>query len=143
MQEALNQTKSGQLKKQKNILKNLKKGIQEMTKFDTEKILKENINFNDDLNEHLKDVNEQALWMQTALEEYLKDGNFDAFYACLEKIIEVRDISVRKMSKDLELSRSNIIKLLGGQTKTAPKIDTLVKIFDYLNFEIKIQPKQA
>lgn len=114
-----------------------------MTKFDTEKILKENINFNDDLNEHLKDVNEQALWMQTALEEYLKDGNFDAFYACLEKIIEVRDISVRKMSKDLELSRSNIIKLLGGQTKTAPKIDTLVKIFDYLNFEIKIQPKQA
>ena len=124
-------------------MKNLKKGIQEMTKFDTEKILKENINFNDDLNEHLKDVNEQALWMQTALEEYLKDGNFDAFYACLEKIIEVRDISVRKMSKDLELSRSNIIKLLGGQTKTAPKIDTLVKIFDYLNFEIKIQPKQA
>jgi DNA-binding phage protein len=114
-----------------------------MTKFDIDKIRKENINFNDDLNEHLKDVNEQALWLQVALDEYLSDGNFDAFYACLEKIIEVRNISVRKMSKDLELSRSNIIKLLDGQTKTAPKIDTLVKIFDYLNFEIKILPKQA
>ena len=65
---------------------------------------------------------------------------------CLWKsltVIEVRNISVRKMSKDLELSRSNIIKLLDGQTKTAPKIDTLVKIFDYLNFEIKILPKQS
>ena len=65
---------------------------------------------------------------------------------CLWKsstVIEVRNISVRKMSKDLELSRSNIIKLLDGQTKTATKIDTLVKIFDYLNFEIKILPKQA
>ena len=61
----------------------------------------------------------------------------------MEKVIEVRNISVRKMSKELELSRSNIIKLLDGQTKTAPKIDTLVKIFDYLDFEIKIQPKQA
>ncbi len=107
------------------------------------KIKKDNIKFEDDLKEHLKDVKEQALWLQIALDEYLQDGNFDAFYSSLEKIIEVRNISVRKMSKDLELSRSNIIKLLDGQTKTAPKIDTLVKIFNYLDFEIKILPKQA
>ena len=124
-------------------MKNSKKGTLQMTKFDIQKILKENVNFKDDLNEHLQDDNEQALWLQVALDEYLQDGNFDAFYACLEKIIEVRNISVRKMSKELELSRSNIIKLLDGQTKTAPKIDTLVKIFDYLNFEIKILPKQV
>jgi DNA-binding phage protein len=114
-----------------------------MTKYDIKKIKTENVRFEDDLKEHLQDVNEQALWLQVALDEYLQDGNFDAFYASLEKIIEVRNISVRKMSKELELSRSNIIKLLDGQTKTAPKIDTLVKIFDYLDFEIKIQPKQA
>ena len=114
-----------------------------MTKYNLDKIKKENINFNDDLKEHLQDVNEQALWLQVALDEYLQDGNFDAFYACLKKIIKVRNISVRKMSKDLELSRSNIIKLLDRKTKTAPQIDTLVKIFDYLNFEIKILPKQA
>jgi DNA-binding phage protein len=114
-----------------------------MTKYDIEKIKNENVRFEDDLKEHLQDVNEQALWLQVALDEYLQDGNFDAFYASLEKIIEVRNISVRKMSKELELSRSNIIKLLDGQTKTAPKIDTLVKIFDYLDFEIKILPKHA
>ena len=114
-----------------------------MTKWNIDKILKENIKHDDVVKEHLQDVNEQALWLQVALDEYLQDGNFDAFYTCLEKVIEVRNISVRKMSKDLELSRSNIIKLLDGQTKTAPKIDTLVKIFDYLDFEIKIQPKQA
>jgi DNA-binding phage protein len=114
-----------------------------MTKYDIEKIKTENVRFEDDLKKHLQDVNEQALWLQVALDEYLQDGNFDAFYASLEKIIEVRNISIRKMSKELELSRSNIIKLLDGQTKTAPKIDTLVKIFDYLNFEIKILPKQA
>ena len=122
---------------------NLKKGICKMTKFNIEHILKENVKFNDDLNSRLYDENEQALWLQVALEEYLKDGDFDMFYSCLEKIIEVRNISVRKMSKDLELNRSNVIKLLDGATKTAPKIDTIVKIFDYLNFEIKIQPKQA
>jgi DNA-binding phage protein len=114
-----------------------------MTKYDIEKIKNENVRFEDDLKEHLQDVNDQALWLQVALDEYLQDGNFDAFYASLEKIIEVRNISIRKMSKELELSRSNIIKLLDGQTKTAPKIDTLVKIFDYLDFEIKILPKQA
>lgn len=114
-----------------------------MSKYNIDKILKENVNFNDDVNEHLSDVNEQALWLQVALDEYLKDGDFDAFYLSLEKIIEVRNISVRKMSRDLKLSRSNVIKLLDGATKTAPKIDTLVKIFDYLDFEIKIQPKHA
>ena len=124
-------------------MKNLKKGTLIMTKWNIDKIKKENISFNDDVKESLQDVNEQALWLQVALDEYLQDGDFDAFYMALEKVIEVRNISVRKMSKDLELSRSNIIKLLDGQTKTAPKIDTLVKIFDYLDFEIKIQPKQA
>lgn len=117
--------------------------MRKMTKFDIERVLKENVKFNDDLNSRLHDENEQALWLQIALEEYLKDGDFDMFYTCLEKIIEVRNISVRKMSKDLALSRSNVIKLLDGATKTAPKIDTIVKIFDYLDFEIKIQPKQA
>lgn len=114
-----------------------------MTKLDIGKIKKENVNFDNELRENLQDQKEQALWLQIALDEYLKDGNFDAFYLSLEKVIEVRNISIRKMSKDLELSRSNIIKLLEGQTKTAPKIDTLVKIFDYLDFEIKIQPKSA
>ena len=124
-------------------MKNLKKGTLIMTKWNIDKIKKENIRFDADVKECLQDVNEQALWLQVALDEYLQDGDFDAFYMALEKVIEVRNISVRKMSKDLELSRSNIIKLLDGQTKTAPKIDTLVKIFDYLNFEIKILPKQA
>ena len=120
-----------------------KKGIYKMTKYNIDKIRKENISFDDDLKAGLQDVNEQAEWLQVALDEYLKDGNFDAFYSSLEKIIEVRNISVRKMSKDLELNRSNIIKLLDGKTKTAPKIDTIVKIFDYLNFEFKILPKNA
>ncbi|MBR1754065.1 helix-turn-helix transcriptional regulator [bacterium] len=110
---------------------------------DFERILRENVKFEDELREHLQDPKEQALWLQVALDEYIKDGNFDAFYYSLEKVIEVRNISIRKMSKETELSRSNIIKLLDGKTKTAPKIDTLVKIFDYLDFEIKIQPKQA
>lgn len=111
--------------------------------YDIERIIKENIRFEDDLNEHLSDPNEQALWLQVALDEYSKDGDFDAFYLMLEKVIEVRNISVRKMSKDLKLSRSNVIKLLDGETKTAPKLDTLVKIFNYLDFEIKILPKSA
>ena len=114
-----------------------------MTRYNIDKIRKENISFDDDLKAGLQDVNEQAEWLQVALDEYLKDGNFDAFYSSLEKIIEVRNISVRKMSKDLDLNRSNIIKLLDGKTKTAPKIDTIVKIFDYLNFEFKILPKNA
>ena len=114
-----------------------------MTKYDIDKIKRENISFDTDLKEHLSSTEEQAMWLQVALDEYLKDGNFDAFYSSLEKIIDVRNISVRKMSKDLELSRSNIIKLLEGETKTAPKLDTLVKIFDYLDFEIKIMPKQV
>ena len=111
--------------------------------YDIERILKENIRFEDDLNEHLSNPNEQALWLQVALDEYSKDGDFDAFYLMLEKVIEVRNISVRKMSKELKLSRSNVIKLLNGKTKTAPKLDTLFKIFDYLDFEIKIMPKSA
>ncbi len=114
-----------------------------MTKFNIKKILDENIKHDSVVNEHLKDEKEQAIWLQTALDEYIKDGNFNAFYSSLEKIIEIRNISVRKMSRDLELSRSNIIRLLGGETKTAPKFDTLAKIFNYLDFEIKITPKSA
>ncbi len=114
-----------------------------MSKFNIQKILNENVKHDDVVNEHLSDENEQAIWLQTALDEYINDGNFNAFYTSLEKIIEIRKISVRKMSKDLELSRSNIIRLLGGETKTAPKLDTLAKIFNYLDFEIKITPKRA
>ena len=111
--------------------------------YDIDRIRKECMSFEDDVREHLQDPKEQAIWLEVALDEYLKDGDFDAFYLALEKVIEVRNISVRKMSKDLSLSRSNLIKLLGGETKTAPKIDTIAKIFNYLDFEIKIIPKKA
>ena len=114
-----------------------------MTKLNINKILKENINFNDELLESLKEPSEQAEWLQVALDEYIKDGDFNAFFASLEKIIEVRNVSVRKMSKDLELNRSNILKLLNGEVKTAPRLDTLTKILNYLDFEITIAPKRA
>ena len=68
-----------------------------MTKWNIDKILKENIKHDDVVKEHLQDVNEQALWLQVALDEYLQDGDFDAFYMALEKVIEVRNISVTAM----------------------------------------------
>lgn len=114
-----------------------------MTKFNIDKIHEENISFNDELLESLKEPSEQAEWLQVALDEYIKDGDFNAFFASLEKVIEVRNISVRKMSKDLELNRSNILKLLNGDIKTAPRLDTLTKILNYLDFEITIAPKRA
>lgn len=113
-----------------------------MTKYDINKILKENVRFEDDLIEHLKEPSEQALWLQVALEEYTKDGDFNAFFSCLEKVVEIRNISVRKLAKDLELNRGTIIKLLDGEIKTAPRLDTLTKILNYLDFEITIAPKQ-
>ena len=114
-----------------------------MTKFNMDKIRKENISFNDELLESLKEPSEQAEWLQVALDEYIKDGDFNAFFTSLEKVIEVRNISVRKMSKDLELNRSNILKLLNGEVKTAPRLDTLTKILNYLDFEITIAPKKV
>ena len=114
-----------------------------MTELNIKKIIKENINFDDELLESLKEPLEQAEWLQVALDEYINDGDFNAFFASLEKVIEVRNISVRKMSKDLELNRSNILKLLNGEVKTAPRLDTLTKILNYLDFEITITPKKA
>ena len=113
-----------------------------MTKYNIKKILSENINHDDVVMEHLSNPEEQALWLQVALDEYSKDGNFNAFYASLEKVVEVRNLSVRKLAKDLDLNRGNVIKLLEGSTKTAPRLDTLTKILNYLDFEITIAPKK-
>ena len=98
--------------------------------------------FKEDLKMHLNDPKEQALWLQIALDEFLKDGDFNAFYRCLEKVVEIRKLSIRKLAKDVDLNRGTVIKLLGGDIKTAPRLDTLTKILNYLDFEITITPKK-
>ena len=57
---------------------------------DIDKIIKTSIKHDEHTQEWLKDKEKQRVWIETNLEEFVKDGNIDAFIRSLEYFIKAR-----------------------------------------------------
>ena len=100
-----------------------------------------NIDFDDYIQDKLKNPEYQREWLRTTALEYIKTGNYENFFSDLEDVIKANS-TVSEFARKIDMDRVQLTKILKGKTK-APTIATINKILDGLGYEIKIQLKSA
>jgi len=75
------------------------------------------------------------IYLNVALEEYVKDGDFNAFYRQLGHVIKARE-NVSGFCKKLDINRSNLYAMF--KNKTNPRLDTIAKILHELGFTLRV-----
>ncbi|MBO6088032.1 helix-turn-helix domain-containing protein [bacterium] len=109
---------------------------------DIDKIIETSIKHDDYMIKCLQDKEKQRVWLETNLEEFVKDGNIDAFIRSLEYVIRARGRgAITALAKDLGMDRSNLSEILNR--KKTPRIDTVFKLINGLGYDYNIQLKSA
>src|SRR3990167_3740845 len=84
----------------------------------------------------LKNKKEAAAYLQTALDEYQKDGDLEAFLLALRHVAEAQG-GIAKLSKKTHLNRESLYKTLSS--KDNPKLQTIGLLLKGLGFEFSIK----
>ena len=96
---------------------------------------KNSIPIEDFMSEHLADIKNSREFLNVCLEEYTKDGDFEAFLHGLELVIKARQ-SLKSFSEETNLNRSNLYAIFRGKKK--PQMHTILKILDKLGYKLKV-----
>ena len=91
--------------------------------------------YDDYMQEKLQEVEFQKDYLTTSLEEYLKDGDFKAFFRALERVVKAR-CSVTNFCENAGIDRTNFYALIQGKRK--PQLETILKIVHELGFSLKV-----
>ena len=74
-------------------------------------------------------------WLSVSLEEYIEDGDINAFVRSLEYAVKAKD-SISGISKKTGISRSNLYAIFKGEV--TPQLNTIAKILKELGYTLKI-----
>ena len=95
------------------------------------------IKFEDFLMQELQDPEYRNEWLRVAILEYINDGNYDAFFKALERVIKAQT-TVSEFSKKIGMNRVQLIDILHGRTKN-PSLPTIGKILAGLGYTLDIK----
>ena len=113
-----------------------------MNDIDLTKLLETSVNHDEYMDEWLQDKEKQRLWLETNLEEFVKDGNIEAFIRSLQYVVKARGRgAVTSLAKELHMDRSNLSEILNG--KKTPRLDTVFKLVKGLGYDYSIQLQSA
>ena len=90
---------------------------------------------NDFIIEQLKDAEFQKEYMNESLNEYINDGDFNAFFRSLELVIKSRD-SISGFCEKAGIDKTSLKQIFSGEK--ALGADTLAKIIKTLGYSLKI-----
>ena len=99
--------------------------------------MKPSIPFENYLMAKLEDPDYAKLYLETALEEYSKDRDADAFLLALRDIA-IAQGGLSKLASETNLNRAGISQVLGAGGN--PHLDTLEKILRCLGFRLSVEP---
>lgn len=131
-QLVINQNNQKILSLLRNIYKNLLKGINNM---DIEKIKSENITHEEHMNKVLQDEEYQKMYLDTAIQEFITDGDYDLFFQSLEQVIKAR-MSVSEFSQKTGITRTALYEMFKGER--VPRLDTIGKLLKELGYTLHI-----
>lgn len=83
----------------------------------------------------LKTEDDIKEWLSLNLEEYLNDGNLNAFVRSLEYVVRAKD-NISNISRKTGISRSNLYAIFNGEV--TPQFDTVLKVLKELGYTLKI-----
>ena len=96
--------------------------------------------FRDYLKEKLKTREAAVSYLNTALEEYEKDKDTDAFLLALRTLAEVKG-GIGELAKKTNLNRQHLYRTLSS--KGNPRLDTLEDVLHGLGFRLSIVPLET
>jgi probable addiction module antidote protein len=96
--------------------------------------------FREYLKERLKDPEEAISYLNTALEEYEKDKDTEAFLLALRTVAEARG-GIGELAKKTTLNRQHLYRTLSK--KGNPRLDTLDAVLHGLGFRLSIIPLET
>ncbi len=93
--------------------------------FDLSKIIESELKTEEDIKE----------WLSLNLDEYLQDGDLNAFVRALEYVVRVKD-NISNISRKTGISRSNLYAIFNGDV--TPQFDTVLKLLRELGYTLKV-----
>ncbi|MCM1010790.1 MAG: helix-turn-helix domain-containing protein [Fusobacterium sp.] len=102
---------------------------------DINKIKAENITHEEHLNNVLQDEEYQKMYLNSAIEEFIADGNYDLFFQSLEQVIRAR-MSISELSKKTGITRKAIYEMFRGER--VPRLDTIGKLLKELGYTLYV-----
>lgn len=87
------------------------------------------------MEEYLKTPEDIKAYLNAALELYIEEGDFNAFYRSLEYVIKAQG-SLSEFANKTGISRTNLYNIF--QSKKEPKIQTVAKILKELGFSLMV-----
>lgn len=106
-------------------------------KLDLAKVESNTVNYDDYMNEKLRDTNYQKEWLRISILDYIETGDYIEFYRALEQVIKARG-TIKEFAQNAGIDRSNLTEILKGKTKSAPNIITIGKILKGLGFTLSV-----
>ena len=102
--------------------------------------------FETDLLNRLQDIEYQRGWLELTLNEFLENGNLDAFIRCLTDVVKARVQAsgrgeITRLAKELKIDRSNLSEIVNGAKQ--PRLETAFKLLNGLGFKYDIKLKSA
>ncbi|MFC1771353.1 addiction module antidote protein [Candidatus Margulisiibacteriota bacterium] len=94
-------------------------------------------NFRTYLIDKLKDPAEAIAYLKTALEEYEKDKNLEAFLLAIRTIAEAKG-GIAKLAERTNLNRQNLYRALSASGN--PRLNTLEAVLHGLGFKLSVEP---
>lgn len=102
---------------------------------DIEKLKKENISHEDHMNDVLKNEEYQKMYLNTAIQEFISDGNYDLFFQSLEQVVRAR-MSISELSQKTGITRKALYEMFKGER--TPRLDTIGKLLKELGYTLQV-----
>ncbi len=96
--------------------------------------------FRDYLKEKLTDPTEATSYLNTALEEYEKDHDTEAFLLALRTVAEVKG-GIAQLAKKTNLNRQHLYRTLSSSGN--PRFSTLGAVIHGLGFRLSVEPVET
>ena len=90
-----------------------------------------NFNLSKLIEQELKTEEDIKEWLSLNLEQYLEDGNINAFISSLEYVVRAKD-NISNLSRKTGISRSNLYAIFACEV--TPQFDTVLKILKELGY---------
>ena len=100
------------------------------------KILKNTTDYKESFFRELRDKRESKVYLETAFEEYQKDGDTKPLLLAMRDVAEAQG-GVGKLAKKISINRQHLYDVLAN--KHNPKLDNWLNILSALGFKIKLE----
>jgi len=105
----------------------------------TKKVKNATTGYEDWLIVSLQDKEEAAIFLETALEEFQKDGDLKALLLSLRHVVEAQG-GIGHIAKKTHLNRESLYKMLSA--KGDPKFTTIATLLNSLGVKLAVTPME-